>query len=246
MQRQEECVILAAPVPFSPAPGEDSASVQLEQLADDPTGKHFRVLRGFVYTLPDGSRSFTVPVGMKTDLASVPWGLWWLVASYGRHTRAALVHDALIDEAVVERKYADFVFLTALEDPTVPGPRGSWTRHQLMWIAVCLFGTMRKQAPLLMLTFVLQLLLFWVAVLNEWWVVALVVGLAGLLWSFDPYAVRQHAWKLWPLSLPSVVLILPATFLVYATAGAIWLIEAVPSKMAGRGWPPIQPTRFRA
>src|SRR5262245_9192911 len=33
--------------------------------------------------------------GGKTDLASVPPFMWWLVASYGNHTRAALLHDAL-------------------------------------------------------------------------------------------------------------------------------------------------------
>ena len=36
------------------------------------------------------------------------------------------------------------MFLTALED-TPPGEKpGSWLRHQFMWAALCLFGTMRK------------------------------------------------------------------------------------------------------
>ncbi len=115
-------------------------------------------MNGFRYVLPDGTAR-VVPSGFCTDLASVPWFFWWLVASYGRHTRAALVHDTLIGADAkdkVKRKYADWVLLTALEDTPAGEDRGSWLRHQLMWVAVCLFGTMRECSKALMALFLLQ------------------------------------------------------------------------------------------
>ena len=82
-------------------------------------------------------------IGGKTDLASVPPFLWWLIASYGNHTRAALLHDALYtDPGVtppVPRRTADRLFLTALREP---GQKTGAFRHWLMWAAVSLFGNM--------------------------------------------------------------------------------------------------------
>jgi hypothetical protein len=84
------------------------------------------------------------PMGGKTDLASVPWFMWWLVARYGNHTKAALLHDALIvDEGVppVPRTTADRLFLAALREP---GQKTGAFRHWLMWAAVATFGTMSR------------------------------------------------------------------------------------------------------
>lgn len=58
----------------------------------------------------------------QTDLASVPPFLWGLVASYGRQTAAALLHDHLSDEArhgdpatrIDRRRVADRLFGVAL------------------------------------------------------------------------------------------------------------------------------------
>jgi len=36
---------------------------------------------------------FTIPEGFKTDFASVPAAVQWLIPSYGRYTLAAVVHD---------------------------------------------------------------------------------------------------------------------------------------------------------
>ena len=43
-------------------------------------------------------RTFTVMRGATTDFASVPWMFQWLVSMIGRHTRGAIVHDALYRE----------------------------------------------------------------------------------------------------------------------------------------------------
>lgn len=41
---------------------------------------------------------WVVPSGFSTDFASVPRFLWWLFPPYGRHTKAAVVHDYLYAE----------------------------------------------------------------------------------------------------------------------------------------------------
>jgi hypothetical protein len=49
--------------------------------------------------------TFTVPVGFVTDFATVPRALHWLVSPYGAYTRAAVLHDWLLDD--LERWYSD-------------------------------------------------------------------------------------------------------------------------------------------
>lgn len=39
--------------------------------------------------------SITVPAGFKTDFASTPRWLWWLLPPHGRYSAAAIVHDWL-------------------------------------------------------------------------------------------------------------------------------------------------------
>jgi hypothetical protein len=116
----------------------------------------------------------------RTDLASVPSLFWWLIASYGNHTRASLLHDALyVDEGPppVPRRTADRLFLTALREP---GPqKGGAFRHWLMWAAVSAFGTMRWHLGVL---FALQLVAVWA--LTIWAVVwAWGDGVGGIGWN---------------------------------------------------------------
>jgi hypothetical protein len=124
--------------------------------------------------------------GGATDLASVPSFMWWLIASYGNHTRAALLHDSLYvekgEEAPVPRATADRLFLTALREP---GQKKGAFRHWLMWVAVSLFGNMNR---LLGACCALQVLVVWVSTVaaiawawgpslsSAWWQIALVVA----------------------------------------------------------------------
>lgn len=78
---------------------------------------------------------FTVPRGFVTDFASVPRFLWWLFPPYGKHTRAAVVHDWLYSSHVTSRADADGLFRRMMKELGV-----SACRRWLMFFAVRLFG----------------------------------------------------------------------------------------------------------
>jgi hypothetical protein len=171
-------------------------------------GKWFRLLNSFCYQPPprdpDHDQVFVVPgadapsssttrttrqgalrvvipsnpSGGKTDVASVPWFMWWLVASYGNHTRAALLHDALVvDKGAppVPRTTADRLFLAALREP---GQKTGAFRHWLMWAAVAVFGTMPRVIAGVFLAYVVAV----------WGLV-----IAAVAWAWAP--------AVWPKSL---------------------------------------------
>ena len=95
---------------------------------------------GVIYTVPFDVASES----NSTDLASIPPFLTWLVPKDGRHTPAAILHDALIGGTVgvdyqtsteeqVDDAHADYVFREAMKDLGV-----RWLRRWLMWCAVTL------------------------------------------------------------------------------------------------------------
>jgi hypothetical protein len=139
--------------------------------------------------------------GGRTDLASVPSFLWWLIASYGNHTRAALLHDALyVDKGQHEpapRSTADRLFLTALREP---GQKTGTIRHWLMWVGVSLFGTMPRLVAGL---FVVQVLAIW----------GLLV--AAVAWAWGS-AIWDMDWTWWEIVI--AVAVIPAFLLALGTS----------------------------
>jgi uncharacterized protein DUF1353 len=243
-------------MPFYTLYGSGEAEVILKQIGDNS----FEVMRGFRYDVPNSPKSYIVPAGFRTDLASVPWLLWWLVASHGRHTRAALVHDTLIGadaSTQIPRKEADWILYTALED-TAPGEKkGSWLRHQMIWVAVCLFGTMRQCAKFLLALYLINLAVFWFAVITSllgwspWWssrvgwIVAGAAGVAGFLWTFNPQADRRLAFRLWPVGAFALPLVTPAFVVALGTVALIAAVDALPALIQHRKWPIFPPYRVR-
>ncbi|MBD7996998.1 DUF1353 domain-containing protein [Oerskovia gallyi] len=154
-------------MPFvAPLPGDrdrwgPAATVDLRQLPVSGRWKvWFEVLTPFGYTsrpADEQSRTGpvwrrasieqTVPAGLVTDLASVPMPLWGVIASYGRQTLPAILHDAtsraLADSDVppsgrrAARRDADRLFRETLRE-TGTGPVRRW----LMWAAVRIFGSL--------------------------------------------------------------------------------------------------------
>jgi Protein of unknown function (DUF1353) len=102
--------------------------------------KHFEICVPFKYRQREETPWVTVPRAecfRRTDLASVPGFLLWLVPRYGVHTLAALLHDQLVkDPQSGARKEADTIFRNALGELEVP-----WIRRWMMWAGVSL-GTM--------------------------------------------------------------------------------------------------------
>jgi hypothetical protein len=78
----------------------------------------------------------SVPVGFKSDFASVPRPFWWLVPRYGRYTKAAVLHDYLCRkgaelEPPIHRSDADGIFRRSMRELRV-----DLLRRWIMWSAV--------------------------------------------------------------------------------------------------------------
>lgn len=79
--------------------------------------------------------------GLRTDLASVPTWLLWLISPFGNHQRAALFHDAAYRTQECSRWTADATFRSIMERDGV----SRW-KALLMFYAVRLFGWKAWQA----------------------------------------------------------------------------------------------------
>lgn len=111
------------------------------------TRRLFQLAEPIYYRHRDGSGIVTVhphdltrgPEGNSSDLASVPTAMWGLVASYGRQSAPALLHDQRVAEtgllpdpaALQQRRTFDEEFRQALLDTGV-----AQLRARLMWATV--------------------------------------------------------------------------------------------------------------
>lgn len=85
----------------------------------------------------------TVPMGFKTDFASIPRIFWTILHPTGKGRGAAVIHDYLYSvrglydpsTAPLTRKESDRLFLAALKELDV-----SWVKRFTMWRAVRRFG----------------------------------------------------------------------------------------------------------
>ncbi len=86
----------------------------------------------YTVTFAVGGRpaSVTVPRGMLTDLASVPWFARWLVDRVGPHLEASIVHDFLYlawqdvpgrEARPADRDFADAVLIAGMKEAEVGG-----------------------------------------------------------------------------------------------------------------------------
>jgi uncharacterized protein DUF1353 len=262
-------------MPFYNEQGDGPARVVLEQVDDT----HFKIGTAFKYVDPTTQKEYLVPASDPddphdvTDLASVPWILWWLVASYGQHTRAALLHDQLVSDgmSLEQRVEADSVFFRALEESG-----NNWLRHRLMWAAVSVGGTMLKCTAIRGVLFFLHVLAFWLAVLwsigalawlqrQPWlsWVPyldqapfddyhlwlgvgALVMFLSGFLWRPAPTADPRLAWWMWGVVALGTALIVAPCALIALSVRVVQAIDytvAIVKWLARRGWERPAPVR---
>ncbi|UJH70652.1 DUF1353 domain-containing protein [Ornithinimicrobium sp. INDO-MA30-4] len=153
-------------------------------------GRDFSVLRQISYHSDRFDDCFTVPADLATfttDLASVPTVFTWLVPVSGTFLPAAVLHDALLDDAYlgprVDRIKADLIFRESMIE------LGTGTvRAWLMWSAVTV-GTMRK-SPSIARKIVLWMLIGVIAVLG-----ALATGDLFDVWSVLPWMGDRPLWQ---------------------------------------------------
>lgn len=117
----------------------------------------------------EDSEVVTAPPGFTTDFASVPRPFWFWIAPWGRHGRAAILHDFLYQLGAVtdpvagtmrrpSKREADRIFRQAMAvlDRVILGRSRLWgrlprpliearlalaaVRRWIMWLAVAVFG----------------------------------------------------------------------------------------------------------
>jgi hypothetical protein len=107
----------------------DSPSITVRRATD----QLWEVVEPLVYR--GQQDTFVVPAGFRTDFASVPRIVVWLIPRFGRYTLAAVLHDWLvgtgIDSGAVSARDADGLFRRVLRELGVPP-----VRRWLMWTGV--------------------------------------------------------------------------------------------------------------
>jgi hypothetical protein len=100
----------------------------------------FTLLQDFTYksTAVGAGITIYVPKGFRTDFASVPRIFWAIFPPYGRHGKAAVIHDYLYGLVRIKkfnRAVADSIFLACMKELGV-----SWWRRYTMYLAVRCWG----------------------------------------------------------------------------------------------------------
>lgn len=191
----------------------------------------------------------------QSDLASVPTFLWSLIASYGRQTSAALLHDRLSELArhgepathIDRRRSADRLFRISLIESSI-----SATRSWIMWAAVAIekYWEFRRWQAIAMTAHAAVGVLLVYAVIAlaggmgrsqlpfSWWMLALVAlpAASSLIWGRDAIAhlVATYAGAFL------------APFMLAGFLGQVllWILEGVGWLVTGARTPPprIGPT----
>ncbi len=90
---------------------------------------------GYDVGVEGGGDRIEVPIGFKTDFASVPRPLWMCFPQWGRYGNAAVIHDYLYWSQTRSRRENDDIFLEAMAVLKVPPLQ----KFPLYWV-VRLFG----------------------------------------------------------------------------------------------------------
>lgn len=165
-------------------------------LAQRPAdGYRFELRAPILYEDPVSGRRYAVRAGRSTDLASVPMSLWSFIASYGRQSAPAVLHDerSVIAAELRDRRMArtqrledDRVFRTALREQRVPLVRAwltwAWVsadrERQYGGVVGALLLVQAVFGGLLVL--VASVAAFW----QPWWLLLVIApALAALVWG---------------------------------------------------------------
>ena len=222
-------------MPFLDAEGAPLTGLGLRYLGE----RTFVVEQPFRWVDPRDGAGYDVPAGVVTDLASVPPFLWGLVASYGRQTLPAILHDTLSHRADhapagqggAVRRDADLRFRRALVESGV-----TVLRARTMWTAVALDRWARFGMPLALLLFaqaILSIAAIVVGVVLEglghpvWLVLLAAPAVLAAPWGRDAELVLCAAY-LGALYLPLIAAAALASVIEYLVALVVWLAEGRP------------------
>lgn len=100
--------------------------------------KKWRLMAPLIYV--GNKESWTVPAGTTTDFVTIPRLFWSILAPWGRHMKAAVIHDYLYQTGCVTRLDADRLFYRMMRELGV-----SWWRRKTMYRTVRLFGAKHYQ-----------------------------------------------------------------------------------------------------
>jgi hypothetical protein len=102
-----------------------------------PDGRTWVIRRDFGYDVEEegSGNTINVPIGFKTDFASVPRLLWSIIPRWGKYGNAAVIHDFLYWEQDRAREESDRIFLEAMRVLTV-----SVFMRTLIYLAVRFLG----------------------------------------------------------------------------------------------------------
>lgn len=78
--------------------------------------EHIELVQPFEYHVGSypSNDIIIIPTGFKSDFASIPRFIQWIIPKRGKYSKAAIVHDYLYVYAIKNKKYADDVFLEAM------------------------------------------------------------------------------------------------------------------------------------
>lgn len=234
-------------MPFFDEHGQPLERIYLLQRAP----RHFQLLKPISFLEAGRPESERVPIPAhnpdepavgdnQTDLASVPTFLWGLIASYGRQTSSALLHDRLSDQArhgdpttrIARRRSADRLFRIALIESSI-----SATRSWIMWAAVAIqkFWEFRRWQAILMTVHAA------VGVLLLYAIVAMASGLGGTVFPFSWWMLALVALPavssvVWGRDAPAYVVVTYAGALLAPFMAAGFLGQLVLLVLEGVGW----------
>ncbi len=206
------------------------------------SGGKYELREPFEYVDPHG-RSYIVPRSGKlgTDLASIPAFASWLVPKDGRHTQAALLHDAMIVDAgkgevqdyigppVKDDEEADRIFREGMQTSGVP-----FVRRWMIWTAVAMRSLWMCRCPsqrVRLLVSVPLFAIFGLFALPDVLAFPQYGSLAGQLWAVVGLVVVGAgvlAWKRWPAKPFSVAVA------VALLAGLLAVLLMLPDRLPER------------
>ncbi len=249
-------------MPFSELDRTTPARIVLEQTGP----KTFRLVESFRYVDAATGDSFLVPDprwgDLRTDLASVPAVLQWVVPRYGQHTLPAVLHDQLVrGDLAADRERADRIFRDAMGEQGVP-----LARRWLMWAAVSI-GTIvatRRWRVVLVAVWVLvwaalafrltppfatwDVWVFNTLVRIPWWSAALAAAIGplvlGVVWLRRYLVGVISGYGAFLFSVPLVAILIALAVYRIVESGAS-VVDARRRPAGRRGEPPPASTAVR-